>query len=99
MRIGGGGPQSVGTNPAFSQERTEPFGISRNKGKRLNGNDFSYFPGVLNGLFQLNCLPFANLWSLFWNHHARVCGTCSSKWKPLRIKMARGLNGLERIWR
>jgi len=61
MRIGGGGPQGVGTNPAFSQERTEPFGISRNKGKRLNGNDFSHFPWVMSGFSQLPYLPFRNL--------------------------------------
>jgi hypothetical protein len=46
---------------------------------------------------QLPYLPFRNLWSLFCDDHARVCAACSSKRKPLRIKMALGLNRLERI--
>src|ERR1017187_5045147 len=98
-RVRGGMAQRLRADSALGQEQAQPLGFSGDEGKRLNRNDFSYFPGILNGLLQSRCLPFANLWSLFYNHHARVCGTCSSKWKPLRIKMACELNGLERNWR
>ena len=99
MRVGGGRAQRLRADPAFGQKRTQTFGVPCDEGEGLNCNDFSHFPGVVNRLFQLRYLPFRNLWSLFWGHHARVCGMCSSKWMPLRVKMARGFNGLERIWR
>ncbi|SHN85424.1 hypothetical protein SAMN05444170_6289 [Bradyrhizobium erythrophlei] len=38
--------QCLRTDPALGQEPAQPLGIARDKGKRLNGNDFSYFPGV-----------------------------------------------------
>ncbi len=98
-RVGGGGAQALRADSQFGQEQAQPLGLAGDEGQRLNRNDFSYFPGVVNRLFQLVRLPFANLWSLFCKHHARVCGTCSSKWKPLRRKTACELNGLERIWR
>jgi hypothetical protein len=67
MRIGRSGAQGLRTDSAFGQEQAQPLGVARDKGKRLNGNNFSYFPGVVNRLSQLVCLPFRNLWSLFWN--------------------------------
>jgi hypothetical protein len=61
MRVGGGRAQGLRTNPAFGQKRAQPLGVAGDEGKRLNCNDFSYFPGILNRLFQLMCLPFRNL--------------------------------------
>src|SRR5437868_6974086 len=79
VRVAGGGAQGLRTDSVFGQECAQSFGVAGDKGKRLNRNDFSYFPGIMNWLSQLRCLPFRNLWSLFWSHHARVCATCSSK--------------------
>ena len=45
-RIGGRAAQGLGADAAFGQERTQPLGIVSNKGKRLNGNDFSNFSRV-----------------------------------------------------
>ena len=47
-----------GPNPAFGQKQAQPLRIGRNEGQRLNRNDFSYFPGVVNRLFQQTGLPF-----------------------------------------
>ena len=58
-RVGGGGAQGLRANSAFGQEQAQPLGIAGDEGKRLNRNDFSYFPGVVNRLFQLIRLPFA----------------------------------------
>ena len=58
MRIGGGRAQRLRADPAFGQERAQPLGIAGDEGKRLNCNDFSDFPGVLNRLFQLSGWPF-----------------------------------------
>src|SRR5229473_129051 len=91
--------QRLRADSALGQKQAQPLGIAGDEGKRLNRNDFSYFPGIMSRLSQWMCLPFRNLWSLFWNDHARVCRTCSSEWKKPRINMAPGLNGLERIWR
>ena len=66
MRVGRGGAQGLRTDSAFGQEQAQPLGVAGDEGKRLNRNDFSYFAGVVNRLFQLMCLPFRNLWSLFW---------------------------------
>ena len=63
--IGGRATQGLGSKPAFGQERTQPLWIACDKRKRLNGNDFSHFPGVVSRLSQRICLPFRNLWSLF----------------------------------
>src|SRR5579863_7614889 len=63
-RVGSGAAQRVGPNPALGEERTQPFGISGHERKRLNRNDFSYFPGISGGFSQALNLPFRNLWSL-----------------------------------
>src|ERR1700722_17276340 len=65
-RVGGGMAQRLRTQPAFGQEQAQPLGVAGDEGKRLNRNDFSNFPGVSNRLLQERYLPFANLWSLFW---------------------------------
>ena len=57
MRVGGGRAQGLRTDPGFGQEQAQPLGIAGDEGKRLNRNDFSYFPGVVNRLFQR--WPFA----------------------------------------
>ena len=49
----------------FGQEQAQPLRIAGDEGQRLNRNDFSDFPGVVNRLFHLVRLPFRNLWSLF----------------------------------
>ena len=99
MRVGDGRAQRLRTDSTFGEEKAKTLRVAGDKRERLNRNDFSYFTGIVNRLFQRQCLPFRKLWSLLCDHHARVCGTCSSKRKPLRIKMALQLNGLERIWR
>lgn len=77
-RIGGGAAQGVGSDSAFGEERAQPLGIACDKGKRLNRNDFSYFPGVPRGLSQGTYLPFRNLWFLF---SERSCPSLSSVFK------------------
>ena len=52
MRIGGGRAQGLRADSAFGQEQAQPLGLAGDEGKRLNRNDFSDFPGVLNRLFQ-----------------------------------------------
>ena len=58
MRVGGGRPQRLRAQSAFGQEQAQPLGVAGNEGQRLNRNDFSYFPGVVNRLFQQAGLPF-----------------------------------------
>src|SRR6266850_705084 len=82
--VGGGRAQRLRADPAFGQKKTQPFRIAGNKTQRLNCNDFSHFPGVVNRLFQRRVCLSVNLWALLWNHHARVWGMYSNKWKPLR---------------
>jgi hypothetical protein len=91
--IGGSAAQRFGSDAAFSQERTQPFGIAGDKGKRLNCNDFSYFPRVSRGLSQGANLPFRNLWSLF---SKRSCPSLPNVFKQLATtcwKWRLGLTG------
>ena len=57
-RVGGGCAQRLRADSAFGQKKAQPLRLGGNEGKRLNCNDFSYFPGVVNRLFQLIGLPF-----------------------------------------
>ena len=52
LRVGGGGAQRLRTDSGLGQEQAQPLGIAGDEGQRLNRNDFSYFAGVLNRLFQ-----------------------------------------------
>ena len=58
LRVGGSRPQRLRANSAFGQKQAQPLGIGGNEGQRLNRNDFSDFPGVVNRLFQQTGLPF-----------------------------------------
>ena len=58
LRVGGGGPQRLRADSALGQKQAQPLGVAGNEGQRLNCNDFSYFPGVVNRLFQRTGLPF-----------------------------------------
>jgi hypothetical protein len=51
-------PQRLRADSRLRQECAQPLRIAGNVGQRLNCNDFSYFAGVLNRLFQLTGLPF-----------------------------------------
>ncbi len=73
-----------GPMPLSARKRPKSFGIAGNEAQRLNCNDFSHFAGVVNRLFHRWVCLSVNLWCLVWNHHARVCGMGSSKWKPHR---------------
>ena len=64
-RIGSCTSQGFRSDAAFGQERAKPLGVSRDKGKRLNCNDFSCFPGISRGFSQGAYLPFRGLWFLF----------------------------------
>jgi hypothetical protein len=87
--IGGCAAQGLGSDPAFGQKCTQPFRIARDKGKRLNCNDFSYFPRVPFGFSQDVDLPFRNLWSLVSEQSCpslrklfKQLATTSWKWSP-----------------
>ena len=97
MRVGGGRAQGLRADPALGQKQAQPLGIAGDKGKRLNRHDFSYFAGVVSRLCHRRCLPFRNLWSLFWSHHARVSERVQASGNRVAVKMRLGLNGLERI--
>jgi hypothetical protein len=58
LRVGGGGAQRLRTDSAFGQKQAQPLRLGGNEGQRLNRNDFSDFPGVVNRLFQQAGLPF-----------------------------------------
>ncbi len=58
FRVGGRRPQRLRPDSRLGQEQAQPLGIAGNEAQRLNRNDFSYFAGVLNRLFQLVGLPF-----------------------------------------
>ena len=47
-----------GPIPDLGQEQAQPLGVAGDEGKRLNRNDFSHFPGVVNRLFQLMLFAF-----------------------------------------
>src|SRR5205807_9628248 len=96
VRIGSGGAQGLRSDAAFGQKQAQTLRFAGDKRERLNRNDFSYFPRVVNRLFQRSICLSVNLWALIWNHHARVSAIGSSKRKPNR-KLELGFNGLERI--
>ena len=78
--IGGRATQGLGSKPAFGQERTHTLWIACDKGKRLNGNDFSNFPRVPCGFSQGTYLPFRNIWFLF---SERSCPSLRKLFKQL----------------
>ena len=58
MRVGGGRAQGLRTDPGLGQEQAEPLGVAGDEGKRLNRNDFSYFPGIVNSAFSTGLFAF-----------------------------------------
>ena len=58
LRVGGGRAQRLRTDSGLGKEQAQPLRIASNEAQRLNCNDFSYFSGVVNRLFQLVGLPF-----------------------------------------
>ena len=59
MRVGGGRAQRLRTDSTFGEEKAKTLRVAGDKRERLNRNDFSYFTGIVNRLFQRQCLPFA----------------------------------------
>jgi hypothetical protein len=101
MWLGCSRTEGLRPDPRFGQEQAQPPGIAGDEGKRLNGNYFSYFPGVVNRLLGQSYLPFRNLWSLFWSimpESAERVQANGKHWQAL-CKNGAGLNRLERIWR
>lgn len=87
--IGCGAAQGLRPDPAFGQERAQPFGVACDKGKGLNRNDFSNFSWVPIDFSQDENLPFANLWSLVSKRYCpsllklfKQLATTSGKWSP-----------------
>jgi hypothetical protein len=89
--IGGCSTQGPGSEAAFGQERTQPLGVARDKGKRLNGNNFSNFPRVPCRFSQGIYLPFRNLWFLF---SERSCPSLRKQFKQLTTTSGKSDFGL-----
>lgn len=95
----GGAAQRVGPDSAFGEKGTQAFRIARDERKRLNCNDFSYFPRISSGFSQAGYLPFGNLWFLV---SEQSCPSLLKQFKQVETtsqKLVEALNGLERIWR
>jgi hypothetical protein len=93
LGIGGRAAQCLGSEAAFGQKGPQPLGLARDKGKRLNGNNFSNFPRVPCGFSQGIYLPFRNLWFLF---SKRSCPSLRKLFKQLTTtsgKLDFGLTG------
>jgi hypothetical protein len=68
LRIGRGATEVLGTDSGFGQKGPQKPGIPADEVKRLNRNEFSYFAGILNSLFQWKVCLSLNLWSLIWKN-------------------------------